>query len=101
MIAFRDGGKTLGPPIQCSQGNGVARLFAVAAPNLCNERAYISKDRVWREIDEELANEPTIIDWIADGQFNHPIRIVAFKLQRKLVQRRDGKHCIQIARTEQ
>jgi hypothetical protein len=70
-------------------------------PNLCNERAYISKDRVWREIDEELANEPTIIDWIADGQFNHPIRIVAFKLQRKLVQRRDGKHCIQIARTEQ
>jgi hypothetical protein len=56
----------------------VARLFAVAAPNLCNERAYISKDRVWREIDEELANEPTIIDWIADGQFNHPIRIVAF-----------------------
>jgi hypothetical protein len=37
-----------------------------------------SKDRVWREIDEELATEATIINWIADGQFNHPVRIVAF-----------------------
>jgi hypothetical protein len=37
-----------------------------------------TKDRVWREIDEELATEAAIINWIADGQFNHPVQIVAF-----------------------
>jgi hypothetical protein len=26
--------------------------------------------RVWREIDEGLANEVTVIEWIIEGQFN-------------------------------
>lgn len=34
--------------------------------------------RVWREIDEELANESTVVEWIVEGQFDQPIRIVAF-----------------------
>jgi|SoiMethySBSTD1v2_1073268.scaffolds.fasta_scaffold2941937_1 hypothetical protein len=34
--------------------------------------------RVWRELDEELANEPTVVEWIIEGQFNQPVRIVAF-----------------------
>jgi hypothetical protein len=34
--------------------------------------------RVWREIDESLANEVTVIEWIIEGQFNHPVRVVAF-----------------------
>jgi hypothetical protein len=34
--------------------------------------------RVWRELDEELATETTIIDWIADGQFSRPVQVVAF-----------------------
>ena len=37
-----------------------------------------AQGRVWREIDEEFANEATIVDWIADGQFNNPAKIVAF-----------------------
>ena len=45
--------------------------------------AYIVLDqlrsgRVWREIDEELANEAMVIEWIIEGQFEHPVRIVAF-----------------------
>jgi hypothetical protein len=34
--------------------------------------------RVWREIDEELANEATIVEWIIEGQFAQPVRIVVF-----------------------
>jgi hypothetical protein len=34
--------------------------------------------RVWREIDEGLANEVTVIEWIIEGQFNRPVRVVAF-----------------------
>ncbi|HWC19145.1 MAG TPA: hypothetical protein VG498_19195 [Terriglobales bacterium] len=45
--------------------------------------AYVVLDeldsgRVWREIDEELANESNIIEWIIEGQLDHPVRIVAF-----------------------
>jgi hypothetical protein len=45
--------------------------------------AYVVLDqlrsgRVWREIDEELANEAMVIEWIIEGQFEHPVRIVAF-----------------------
>jgi hypothetical protein len=34
--------------------------------------------RVWREIDEELANESTVVEWIVEGQFDQPIQIVTF-----------------------
>jgi hypothetical protein len=34
--------------------------------------------RVWREFDEELAKEPTVVEWIIEGQFEQPVRIVAF-----------------------
>lgn len=34
--------------------------------------------RVWRELDEELATEAAVIQWIVDGQFEHPVRVVAF-----------------------
>ena len=34
--------------------------------------------RVWREIDEGLANEAAITEWIIEGQFNHPLRVIAF-----------------------
>ena len=37
-----------------------------------------TQGRVWREMDEDSANEATIVDWIADGQFNKPVQIVAF-----------------------
>jgi hypothetical protein len=29
---------------------------------------------VWREIDEELANETSVIEWIIEGQFDQPLR---------------------------
>jgi hypothetical protein len=35
-------------------------------------------DPVWREIHDELANEPAIIEWLIEGQFDHPLRVVAF-----------------------
>jgi hypothetical protein len=34
--------------------------------------------RVWREIDEELANEASVVEWVIEGQFDQPVRIVAF-----------------------
>jgi hypothetical protein len=34
--------------------------------------------RVWREIDEGLANEAAVIEWILEGKFDHPVRVVAF-----------------------
>jgi hypothetical protein len=33
---------------------------------------------VWREMSDSEANETTIVQWIIEGQFNRPIRIVAF-----------------------
>lgn len=38
----------------------------------------LQSGRVWRELDEGLANEATIIEWIIEGQFDHPVRVVAF-----------------------
>jgi len=38
-------------------------------------------DRVWREMDEELANEANIIEWIVEGQFVRPLQIVAFNTE--------------------
>jgi hypothetical protein len=37
-----------------------------------------SQGRVWREVDEEMANEAAVIEWMIVGQFEHPIRVVAF-----------------------
>src|SRR5262245_13694921 len=34
--------------------------------------------RVWTEIDDEEANEPTILRWIIEGQFKRPLRVIAF-----------------------
>ena len=34
--------------------------------------------RVWTELDDEEANEPTIIRWIIEGQFKRPLRVIAF-----------------------
>jgi hypothetical protein len=37
-----------------------------------------TQGRVWREVDAELANEAAVIEWIIEGQFEHPVCIVAF-----------------------
>jgi hypothetical protein len=34
--------------------------------------------RVWTELADDEANEPTIIRWIIEGQFKRPLRIIAF-----------------------
>jgi hypothetical protein len=34
--------------------------------------------RVWIEIGDEDANEETIVQWIIEGQFSHPLRVIAF-----------------------
>ena len=36
---------------------------------------------IWREISAEDANETTIVQWIIDGQFSCPMKIVAFKTE--------------------
>jgi hypothetical protein len=33
---------------------------------------------IWREMSDGEANEATIIDWIVEGQFDCPLRVVAF-----------------------
>jgi len=35
--------------------------------------------RVWREIDEARANEQAIVDDILSGQYERPLRVVAFE----------------------
>ena len=34
--------------------------------------------RIWREIDEELANEAIVVEWVIERQFEQPVRVVAF-----------------------
>jgi len=34
--------------------------------------------RVWRELSEEAANEQTVLNLIADGEFRRPARVVVF-----------------------
>ena len=34
---------------------------------------------IWREMSDGEANETTILDWIAQGQFDCPLRVVAFE----------------------
>jgi hypothetical protein len=36
---------------------------------------------IWREMSNREANEATIIDWSAKGQFDCPLRIVAFNTE--------------------
>ena len=36
---------------------------------------------VWPEMAENEANEQTIIQWIIDGQFKRPLRVIAFKTE--------------------
>lgn len=36
------------------------------------------RGRVWREIDEARANEQALIDDILSGQYERPLRVVAF-----------------------
>jgi hypothetical protein len=36
---------------------------------------------VWREIADSEANEPTIIENIITGQYEHPLRVVAFNTE--------------------
>jgi hypothetical protein len=33
---------------------------------------------VWREIGDAEANEQTVVEWIAEGECEHPVRVVAF-----------------------
>jgi hypothetical protein len=40
-----------------------------------------TQGRVWCEMAEAEANEPTIIEYIAEGQFNHPVRVIAFNTE--------------------
>jgi len=37
-----------------------------------------SYGQIWREMSDGEANEATIVDWIAQGQFDCPLRVVAF-----------------------
>ena len=37
--------------------------------------------RVWIEIGDEDANEETIVQWIIEGQFSHPLRVIAFNTE--------------------
>ena len=34
--------------------------------------------RVWRELSEEAANEQTVLELIANGEFNGPVRVIVF-----------------------
>lgn len=36
---------------------------------------------IWREMSDGEANKATILDWIAQGQFDNPIRVVAFNTE--------------------
>jgi hypothetical protein len=35
---------------------------------------------VWRAIDEELADEAHIVEWIINGEFDRPLRVVSFNV---------------------
>jgi len=36
---------------------------------------------LWREVSEDEANEATIVQWIIEGQFSRPMKIVAFNTE--------------------
>ena len=35
------------------------------------------RERVWTEIDHEGANEETVVRWLIEGKFSHPLRVIA------------------------
>jgi len=35
------------------------------------------RERVWTEIGAEDANEETIVRWLIEGKFSHPLRVIA------------------------
>ena len=37
--------------------------------------------RVWIEIGDDDANEDTIVQWLIEGQFSHPLRVIAFNTE--------------------
>jgi hypothetical protein len=39
---------------------------------------YGSIGRAYREVDEEKADKATVIRWLIEGQYENPVRIVAF-----------------------
>ena len=49
-----------------------------------NNNVYLVLDelltfgRVWRELSEEAANEQTVLELIANGEFNRPVRVIVF-----------------------
>jgi hypothetical protein len=72
---------TVGIPRQLAEGRLVMSVSLV--PRTDDVEIYVvlnqlQTGRVWREIDEELANEAAVIEWIVEGQFDQPVRIVAF-----------------------
>ena len=39
-----------------------------------------TQGKVWREIDEELADEVHIVEWLINGEFDRPLQIVCFNV---------------------
>ena len=39
-----------------------------------------TRGTVWREIDDELADEAHVTEWIINGEFDRPLRIVSFNV---------------------
>ena len=38
----------------------------------------VTFSRVWRELSEEAANEQTVLELIANGEFRRPVRVIVF-----------------------
>ena len=55
-----------------------------AVPLYENNNVYLVLDelmtsgRVWRELGEEAANEQTVLELIANGEFHRPVRVIVF-----------------------
>ena|SRR6516162_7405334 len=53
-------------------------------PDTTENTTYLLLDEIghygstWREISAKDANEAAIVQWIIEGQFSHPVKIVAF-----------------------
>ena len=49
-----------------------------------NNNVYLVLDelvtfgRVWRELSEEAANEQTVLELMANGEFHRPVRVIVF-----------------------
>jgi hypothetical protein len=62
----------------------VVRISPSIAPNGLERDIYLVLDdfgslgRAWREIDEAGASRPTLVRNLLEGQYENPVRIVAF-----------------------